>query len=138
MVINSRVQLTSKGHCDIADITQLVAREIGESPISNGIVTVFVAGSTAGITTIENEGGLLHDFHDFWDRIAPVNIGYAHDRAWGDGNGHSHVRASLLGPSLTIPFVDSRMTLGTWQQIVFVDFDNRPRTRDVVIQIIGE
>ena len=138
MVINKRISLQTKGHCDIKDITRQVAAEIEKSEINNGIITLFVPGSTAGISTIENESGLLQDFKDMWDRNVPTNITYAHDRAWGEGNGYSHVRASLLGPSLTIPFVNKKMTLGTWQQIVLVDFDNRPRTREVVLQLIGE
>lgn len=138
MVITKRISLQTKGHCDIIDITQRVAREVNESSISNGIITLFVPGSTAGISTIENESGLLSDFEDMWDRNVPTNITYAHDRAWGEGNGYSHVRASLLGASLTVPFTNRKMTLGTWQQIVLVDFDNRPRSREVVLQLLGE
>ena len=138
MVVTRRISLQTRGQCDIVDITHHVAREISGSKINNGIVTVFVPGSTAGVCTIENESGLLQDFKDMWDRNVPTDIGYAHDRAWGDGNGHSHIRASLLGPSLTVPITDRNMTLGTWQQIILVDFDNRPRSRQVVLQIIGE
>ena len=137
-VTNRSIQLNSKGNCDISDITSDVAREISDSGISSGTVTIFITGSTAGVTTIEFEPGLLADFKDMWERVLPRNIPYQHDRAWGDGNGHSHVRASLLGASLTIPFVNKRLTLGTWQQIVIVDFDNRPRSREITIQIIGE
>ena len=93
---------------------------------------------TAGVSTIEYESGLLSDLRTMWDRLIPISAGYAHDRAWDDGNGHSHLRASLLGPSVTIPFDSGRMVLGTWQQIVYVDFDNRPRSREIVLQIIGE
>ena len=138
MVIDKRINVQTKGHCDLIDITRQVAQKIEESTIDNGTVTIFVAGSTAGLSTIEFERGLLSDFENMWDRNAPANITYAHDRAWGDGNGHSHVRASLLGPSLVVPFVNKKLTLGTWQQIVLVDFDNRPRSRDIVLQIIGE
>ena len=138
MVVNRKMSFQTKGHCDIIDITQQVAREVSESKINDGIVTIFIPGSTAGVSTIEHESGSLQDFKNMWDRNVPTNIAYAHDRAWGDGNGHSHVRASLLGGSLTVPFTDKRMTLGTWQQIVFVDFDNRPRSRQVVLQIMGE
>jgi secondary thiamine-phosphate synthase enzyme len=99
---------------------------------------LFVVGSTAGITTIEYEPNLLSDFKDMWDRVIPRNIPYAHDKTWADGNGHSHVRASTLGASLAVPFVNKRLTLGTWQQIIFVDFDNRPRSRKIAIQILGE
>jgi secondary thiamine-phosphate synthase enzyme len=114
-----------------------VAREIDNSAIDNGIATVFAVGSTAGITTIEYESGLLTDFKTLWDRLVPAGLNYEHNRAWGDGNGHSHVRASLLSPSLTVPFASKRMLLGIWQQIVYVDFDNRPRSREIVVQIIG-
>ena len=132
------IRLNTKGNCDIVNITSEISSEVSNSGINSGTVTIFVAGSTAGVTTIEYEPGLLADFKDMWERTIPKSIPYQHDRAWGDGNGHSHVRASLLSASLTIPFVNKKMTLGTWQQIVFVDFDNRPRSREIVIQIIGE
>ena len=122
----------------IIDVTSQVAREVEQSGVSNGTVTLFIPGSTAGVTTIEYEPGLLDDFKNMWDRVIPQNIPYGHNKAWGDGNGHSHVRASMLGASLTIPFVDNRLTLGTWQQIVFIDFDNRSRSRKMVLQIMGE
>ena len=132
------IRLNTKGNCDIVNITSEISSEVSNSGINSGTVTIFVAGSTAGVTTIEYEPGLLADFKDMWERTIPKNIPYQHDRAWGDGNGHSHVRASLLSASLTVPFVNKKMTLGTWQQIVFVDFDNRPRSREIVIQITGE
>lgn len=138
MVESRRIRISTQGNCDIIDITRQVAKEISDSGISSGIVTVFAVGSTAGIATIENEPGLLSDFKAMWDRLVPVNIDYRHDRAWGDGNGHSHMRASLLSASLTVPFTDKRMALGTWQQIVYLDFDNRPRSREIILQIIGE
>ena len=138
MVVTKKIDLQTKGECDIIDITPQVERQVAETNISSGTVTVFVAGSTAGITTIEYEPGLVADFQRVWERVAPKNTHYDHDRRWGDGNGYSHVRASLLGPSLLIPFADRRLTLGTWQQIVVVDFDNRPRSRQVVVQIMGE
>lgn len=138
MVINTRIQVQTKGDCELLDITHQVAQKIEESDIKDGTVTVFVAGSTAGVTTIEYERGVLSDFQSMWDRAVPRDIPYRHDAAWGDGNGHAHVRASLLGPSLVVPFVNSRMMLGTWQQIVLADFDNRPRSRDIVLQIMGE
>jgi len=138
MVITKRISLESKGHCDIIDITPEVQQQLAETDISDGTVTLFISGSTAGITTIEFESGLLSDFQSMWERNAPTNIPYKHDRAWGDGNGYSHVRASLLGASLVIPFTDKRLALGTWQQIVLVDFDNRPRSRRIVVQIMGE
>jgi secondary thiamine-phosphate synthase enzyme len=120
------------------DITRQVAREVEASPVSDGTATLFVPGSTGGLTTIEYEKGVLGDLREMWERTAPRDIPYRHDAAWGDGNGHSHVRAALLGPSLVVPFVNKRLTLGTWQQIILVDFDNRPRSRDIVLQIMGE
>jgi secondary thiamine-phosphate synthase enzyme len=137
-VVTQDVTFQSRGNCDIIDITSQVARNVEKSGINNGTATLFIVGSTAGITTIEYEPNLVSDFKKMWDRVIPQNIPYEHDRTWGDGNGHSHVRASTLGASLTIPFVNKKLTLGTWQQIVFVDFDNRPRSREIVIQILGE
>jgi secondary thiamine-phosphate synthase enzyme len=138
MVATKKISLKSKGNCDIIDITPEVQEQLAGTDIKNGIVTLFVSGSTAGIATIEYESGLLSDFKTMWERNIPRDIEYQHDRAWGDGNGHSHVRASLLGASLVVPFNDRRLALGTWQQIVMVDFDNRPRSRQIVIQIMGE
>ena len=138
MVVTKNINLQSKGHCDIIDITPQVEQQIAQTDINSGTVTLFVAGSTAGITTIEFEPGLLSDFPDMWERLVPTNITYKHDSTWGDGNGHSHVRASLLGASLVVPFSDKRLTLGTWQQIVVADFDNRPRSRQVIVQIMGD
>ena len=138
MVSNTRIHVQTKGDCDLIDITPQVAQKIEESAIKDGTVTLFVAGSTAGLSTIEFERGVLSDFQSMWERTVPRDIPYRHDAAWGDGNGHAHVRASLLGPSLVVPFVNRRLTLGTWQQILMVDFDNRPRSRDIVLQIMGE
>ncbi|MFC1934479.1 secondary thiamine-phosphate synthase enzyme YjbQ [Chloroflexota bacterium] len=138
MIVTKRISLQSKGHCDIIDITSQVEQQVAEADINSGTATLFVAGSTAGISTIEFEAGLLSDFKNMWERNVPQNIPYDHDRRWGDGNGYSHVRASLLGASLVIPFNDKRLTLGTWQQIVLVDFDNRPRARQIILQIMGE
>ena len=138
MVVTKKISLQSKGNCDIIDITPQVEQQIAGADVNSGTVTLFVAGSTAGITTIEFEPGLISDFPDMWERIVPSNIPYNHDRRWGDGNGHAHVRASLLGASLVVPFNDKRLTLGTWQQIVLVDFDNRPRSRQLILQIMGE
>jgi len=138
MVVTKRVGLQSKGNCDIIDITHEVEQQLAETDITSGIVTLFISGSTAGISTIEFESGLLSDFQGMWERNIPRDIPYKHDRAWGEGNGYSHVRASLLGASLVIPFSDKKLALGTWQQIVLVDFDNRPRSRQIVVQIIGE
>ncbi|MFO7773536.1 MAG: secondary thiamine-phosphate synthase enzyme YjbQ [Dehalococcoidia bacterium] len=137
-VVTRDITFQSKGNCDIIDITSRVTKNVEESGVDTGIVTLFVVGSTAGITTIEYEPNLVSDFKNMWDRVMPQNIYYEHNRTWGEGNGHSHVRASTLGASLVIPFVNKRLTLGTWQQIVFVDFDNRPRSRKMVIQILGE
>jgi secondary thiamine-phosphate synthase enzyme len=137
-VETNEIALQSRGNCDIIDITSQVAGNVEKSGIDNGIVTLFVVGSTAGLTTIEYEPNLVSDFKDMWDRVTPQNIPYEHNKTWGDGNGHSHVRASTLGASLTVPFVNKRLTLGTWQQIIFVDFDNRPRSRKIAIQILGE
>jgi secondary thiamine-phosphate synthase enzyme len=132
------ITLQSRGNCDVIDITAQVAGNVEKSGIRNGTATLFIVGSTAGITTMEYEPNLVSDFKAMWDRVIPQNIPYAHDRTWGDGNGHSHVRASTLGASLTVPFVNKRLALGTWQQIVFVDFDNRARSRKIVVQILGE
>jgi len=138
MVINEKISLESRGNCDIIDITPEVQQRLSDAKIKDGIVTLFISGSTAGITTIEFEDGLLADFKKMWERSIPQGITYEHNRAWGDGNGHSHVRASLLGASLVVPFSDRRLSLGTWQQLVVVDFDNRPRSRQIVVQIMGE
>jgi len=138
MVVTRRISLQTKGNCDIINITPQVEQQVAETDINNGTATLFVAGSTAGISTIEFESGALSDFQSMWERNIPQNIPYNHDRRWGDGNGYSHVRASLLGASLVIPFNDKRLTLGTWQQIVLVDFDNRPRSRQIILQIMGE
>ncbi len=131
-------KVSTKGDCDIVDITPQVRSELTNTDISLGTLTVFVAGSTCGVTTIEYESGAVCDLQDAIERIAPQDINYAHNARWGDGNGHSHVRAALLGPSLSVPFSGGTLALGTWQQIVLVDFDNRSRTRKVILQIIGE
>ena len=138
MVVTRTISLQSKGHCAIIDITPQVEQQLAETNVNNGTVTIFVSGSTAGITTIEFEPGLITDLQEMWQRVVPENVPYHHDRRWGDGNGYSHVRASLLGASLVVPFHDKRLTLGTWQQIVLIDFDNRPRSRQLILQIMGE
>jgi len=138
MIATRKISLQTKGNCDIIDITPQVEQQVAETDINNGTATLFVAGSTAGVTTIEFESGVLSDFQSMWERNIPQNIPYNHDRRWGDGNGYSHVRASLLGASLVIPFTDKRLTLGTWQQLVLVDFDNRPRSRQIILQIMGD
>lgn len=130
--------LASRGHADVHEITDQVARHVAQSGLKNGTVTVFCPSSTSGVTTIEYEPGAVSDLKRLFDEIVPPSRDYAHNARWDDGNGHSHVRASLLGPSLTVPFVDGRLTLGTWQQIIYVDFDNKPRRRELILQVIGE
>ena len=137
-VISTSISLNTRGNADIHDITGQVAGAVSKSGLSAGTVTIFCPSSTSGITTIEYESGVLSDLRRLFDEIIPQNREYAHNERWHDGNGHSHVRAALLGPSLTIPFVDRRLTLGTWQQVIYMDFDNRPRRRELVLQIIGE
>lgn len=132
------IRLTTKGNCDIVDITHDVAKLVSDNKFVEGNVLLFAGGSTSGITTIEYEPGLLKDYPSFFDRIAPQNIKYEHDNTWHDGNGHSHVRAAIQGASLTVPFSKERLLLGTWQQIVFVDFDNRSRKREITVQITGK
>ena len=139
MEIETRsINLTTNGNCDIVDITEKVENLINEAGFSEGNVLIFAGGSTAGITTIEFEPGLRKDYPNFFERIVPSNINYEHDNTWHDGNGHSHVRASIQGASLTIPFINGSMLLGTWQQIILVDFDNRSRKREITVQIFGE
>jgi len=132
------VSVQTRGDGDVLDLTAQVTGFVSQSGVASGIVVVAVVGSTAGITTIEYEPGLVADMRRSFDRIAPAGVAYEHDRRWGDGNGHSHVRASMLGPSVTLPVVEGKVALGTWQQIVLVDFDTRPRTRNVVVQVLGE
>ncbi len=131
------IEFATKGDADIIDITGEVSDAVSESGVTDGIVVVFAPGATGAVTTIEYESGLISDFRGMLERIAPQNIAYAHNLRWGDGNGHSHVRASLLGPSLSVPLIGGRMQLGTWQQIIFVDLDNRPRDRKLIVQIVG-
>ena len=138
MVVTRKIGIRTKGECDLIDITTQVKQEVFDSGINSGTVTIFINGSTAGISTIEYESGLINDSKVMWDRIIPLSIPYQHDRRWGDGNGHSHMRAFLLGPSLVVPFTDKTLHLGTWQQITVTDFDNRPRSREIVLQIMGE
>lgn len=138
MVITKSIKLKSKGDTDIIDITDSVSGCVESSKVKNGIVTIFMPGSTAGLTTIEYEPGLIKDIQQSLEIIAPRRGEYHHNLRWHDGNGFSHVRAAMLGPSLTVPFSDKRLQLGTWQQIVFIDFDNRSRSREIVVQIMGE
>jgi secondary thiamine-phosphate synthase enzyme len=137
-VITASIQINTQGDGDIHDITNDVARGLVQSGLMNGIITVFCPSATSAITTIEYETGCLSDLKRLFDEMIDPNRFYAHNARWGDGNGHSHIRAALLGPSLTVPFSEGRMTLGTWQQIILIDFDNRPRQRKMVVQIIGE
>jgi secondary thiamine-phosphate synthase enzyme len=129
--------LKSKGNCDIIDITSRIQEIIHQNKFNEGNALIFVPGSTAGITSIEYEPGLLRDYPEFFERIIPQNKNYNHDNTWHDGNGHSHVRASLQGASFTVPFKDKSLILGTWQQIIFVDFDNRSRNREIIVQLTG-
>lgn len=138
MVVSKRIELDTKGEGEVSDITAEVSRAVRESGLGVGTVTVFISGSTAGVTTAEYEPGLVEDLKALWERVVPRGIDYRHNLRWGDNNGHAHVRASLLGPSLTIPFAEGRLLLGTWQQVVVIDFDIRPRRRQVVLQTVGD
>jgi secondary thiamine-phosphate synthase enzyme len=138
MVVTDKLQLQTEGNCDILDITSQVGNAVTASKLRDGIVTIFCPGSTGGLSTIEYESGALHDLERTLDQIAPRGRDYRHHLRWGDDNGHSHVRAAMIGPSLTVPFVDGDLTLGSWQQIVFLDFDTRPRSRRLVLQLVGE
>jgi secondary thiamine-phosphate synthase enzyme len=138
MVVSQPLPLNTRGNCDIVDITRQVASAVGESGLVDGIVTIFCPGSTGSVTTIEYESGALADLERVLDEVVPPDRDYRHHLRWGDDNGHSHVRAALLGPSLTVPFVEGKLALGTWQQIVFLDLDTRPRSRELVVQIMGE
>ena len=128
----------TSGFCDIIDITAKVREQIEKEKIEQGLVTVFVSGSTAALTTIEYESGLVQDLKEFVEKLIPSDKRYHHDDRWGDDNGFSHLRAALFGPSLAIPIANGRPMLGTWQQIVLLDFDNRPRTREIIVQLMGE
>ncbi|MCL0089098.1 secondary thiamine-phosphate synthase enzyme YjbQ [Dehalococcoidia bacterium] len=138
MVTSERIRVQTGGNCEIVDITDQVSHAVKESGLRAGTVTVFVSGSTAGVTTVEYEPGLIADLQTAFERLFPQGLDYQHNSRWGDGNGHSHVRASLLGSSMMVPFAEGRPVLGTWQQVVLIDFDNRPRTREVILQIVGE
>lgn len=137
-VITKQLSIHTKGEGDILDITSDVAETVVESKLRNGIVTIFIPGSTGALTTIEYESGLLKDLPNILERIAPKKLLYEHEKRWHDGNGHSHVRASIIGPSITVPFVNGRLTLGTWQQIIFMELDVHRRDRNLVLQVIGE
>ncbi len=137
-VITDSIEISTRGHTDIIDITGEVESVLAKSGLSEGNLTVFISGSTAGVTSIEFEPGLLNDLPEAFEKMAPFNKTYHHDATWGDGNGYAHVRAAMLGPSFMVPFKDGRLLLGTWQQIVVIDFDNRSRSRSVVVQMLGE
>jgi secondary thiamine-phosphate synthase enzyme len=137
-VITKTIGVSTKGHTHIIDLTDKLTGCVHDEKMTDGNLTVFVSGSTAGVTTIEYEPGLLKDLPEVFEQIAPVGKRYHHDDTWHDGNGYAHIRSSLLGPSLTVPFSQGKLLLGTWQQVVLIDFDNRPRKREVVVQMIGE
>ncbi|NQU31058.1 MAG: YjbQ family protein [Anaerolineae bacterium] len=137
-VITDSIRIDTQGNADSYNITTNVVEVLANSGIQNGIVTLFTPSATSGLTTIEYESGCLSDFRRLMDELASPEKGYAHEERWHDGNGHSHVRAALLGPSITIPFVNQELTLGTWQQVMFIDFDTHPRQRELIVQIIGE
>jgi len=138
MVRTETIKVETKGNCDVVNITEQVSEVVSQSDMREGAVIVFNVGSTAGITTTEYEPGLVnYDLRAAFEKIAPEKGRYEHEETWHDDNGHSHVRASLLGPSLSVPVIDGRLTLGTWQQIILVDFDTRPRTRTVICQMVG-
>ena len=139
MVKTQSINVKTRGNCDIVDITVQTRQALANSQLTSGTITLFNVGSTAGITTVEYEPGLVnHDLAAAFERLAPQNDLYQHEQTWHDDNGHSHVRATMLGPSLVVPFIDGELTLGTWQQIVLIDFDTRSRTRNIICQIIGE
>jgi secondary thiamine-phosphate synthase enzyme len=138
MVVTKSISLKSKGETDIIDITDKVQACVSGSDMRSGIAIIFVPGSTGSLTTIEYESGLIKDLKTSFEIIAPRSGEYHHNIRWQDGNGFSHVRAALLGPCLSVPFSDRKLLLGTWQQIVFIDFDNRPRSRELIVQILGE
>lgn len=138
MVITKTIEISSGGETDIINITGKLSDVFNSTKLKDGVATVFVPGSTGGLTTIEYESGVVSDLKQAFERIAPRKAEYAHNAKWGDGNGFSHVRASMLGPSLSVPFSKGKLSLGTWQQVVFIDFDNRPRSRELLVQFIGE
>ena len=138
MIFSETISLKTKGFSDIVDLTDHVAEVLKHSRIEDGLVTVFCPGSTAAITTIEYESGVLKDLQRALEKIVPSDIPYEHDKRWGDGNGFSHVRAALMKPGLSIPLIRGRLTLGTWQQIILIDFDNKNRMREIVVHVIGE
>ena len=137
-ILTEHISFDTKGNTDVIDITPLVDQKLMDSGLKDGSVLIFVPGATGALTTIEYEPGLVKDLSDALERLAPMGLEYAHNLRWGDGNGHSHVRASFLGPGLTVPFANGKLLLGTWQQIIFIDLDNRSRTRKLIVQITGD
>lgn len=137
-VVSDTIKLQTQGEGDMIDMTSQLSNIVKESKIKNGTVTIFVSGSTAAVTTIEYESGLIHDFPEMLSRIVPKDLEYEHDNTWHDGNGHSHVRSSLIGPNITIPIIHGKLTLGTWQQVVLLEMDTRSRNRTVILQIMGQ
>lgn len=137
-VKTTTVELNTRGSADVHDLTNEIAGSISKTGLKDGVVTIFCQSSTSALTTIEYESGCVSDLRRLFDEIAPPNREYAHNARWGDGNGHSHLRAALLGASLTVPFVNGQLALGIWQQIIHVDFDTRPRRRELLLQWIGE
>ena len=137
LVVTKYIELSTQGNAEVIDITADINAKLNSLKIKNGIVNISVIGSTGAVTTCEFEPGLVQDISDIFDKLIPAGH-YNHDRAWGDGNGHSHLRSSLVGPSLTMPFNKKKLELGTWQQIIFIDFDNRPRNRRLILQFLGE
>ena len=138
MVVTENITFRTRGNGEVVDITDQVARKVADSELTDGTITIFSPSATSSLTTIEYESGAVTDLQALFERLVPQSAEYRHDLRWGDGNGHSHARAALFGPSLTVPFVNQRLTLGTWQQIVFLDFDVRPHDRKLVLQIIGD
>jgi secondary thiamine-phosphate synthase enzyme len=137
-VVSDTIKLHTEGEGDMIDMTAQLSNTVKVSKIKNGTVTIFVSGSTAAVTTIEYESGLIHDFPEMLSRIVPKDLEYEHDNTWHDGNGHSHVRSSLIGPNITIPIIHGKLTLGTWQQVVLLEMDTRSRDRTVILQIMGQ
>ena len=138
MRVTDSISVSTRGDAHMIDLTPKLQGVLDKHAMQHGQALVFVSGSTAGLTTVEYEPGLIQDIPEFFERVAPQDRDYHHEDTWHDGNGHSHVRASLLGPSITVPFQDGRLMLGTWQQLVLIDFDNRPRNRDIIVQLSGD
>jgi secondary thiamine-phosphate synthase enzyme len=137
-VISDSITFATQGFNDVKDLTGMISQRLLANRLKSGIVTIFVPGSTGGLTTIEYEPGVIEDFANVLEKVVPSDVPYQHDRKWGDGNGFSHVRSALIGPSLTVPFDEGKLSVGTWQQVVFIDFDNRPRSRTLMLQFLGE